>query len=164
MLLREGDQKLGVHSFIAGESPIRPPAEFSNRRTNHALVQEQGRISAAGTIGNLSPTFFHSRTNAQRYKFPSRRPRFLSNSIAELDVHLSCGAGGGRFVMQNAETGVTGIYWERSIMSTLTRRACYKCGNVGHYAGEWYSLAQMTCAYSNMSRGLFLVRASLLQL
>ncbi|MCJ1257149.1 hypothetical protein MMC24_004974 [Lignoscripta atroalba] len=24
-------------------------------------------------------------------------------------------------------------------MSSLSRRACYKCGNVGHYAGEWYT-------------------------
>jgi hypothetical protein len=29
------------------------------------------------------------------------------------------------------------IYAEEShIMSSLSRRACFKCGNVGHYAGE----------------------------
>ena len=27
-------------------------------------------------------------------------------------------------------------------MSTLTRRACYKCGNVGHYAGEPDNLSE----------------------
>jgi len=136
-----------VHSFVTDESPIRPPVEFSNRRTNHALVQEPGRISAAGTTGISLPI---SSTAGQMHtinKLSSRRPECLILRRWTRGATFSCGAGACRFVMQNANIGATGIYWQRSNMSTLTRRACYKCGNVGHYAGEWYSLAHRTCVY-----------------
>ena len=34
-----------------------------------------------------------------------------------------------------SDTGVAGLREESVEMSSLSRRACYKCGNVGHYAG-----------------------------
>jgi len=39
------------------------------------------------------------------------------------------------FSIQLSDTGIAGLQ-ESSEMSSLSRRACYKCGNVGHYAGE----------------------------
>lgn len=35
-----------------------------------------------------------------------------------------------------SDTGVAGLQGEALDMSSLSRRACYKCGNVGHYAGQ----------------------------
>ncbi|KAF2140084.1 uncharacterized protein K452DRAFT_310423 [Aplosporella prunicola CBS 121167] len=47
-------------------------------------------------------------------------------------------------------------------MSSLSRRACYKCGNVGHYAGMCLALRGMRKLTT--FRGLLLVRETLLQL
>ena len=34
-----------------------------------------------------------------------------------------------------SDEGVAGLEGSSLDMSSLARRACYKCGNVGHYAG-----------------------------
>ena len=48
-------------------------------------------------------------------------------------------------------------------MAGVTRRACYKCGNVGHYAGM---LAHLDCLGVGMlkllSRGLLILRETML--
>lgn len=42
------------------------------------------------------------------------------------------------------ERGIAELHEEESIMSSLSRRACYKCGNVGHYA-EVCSSSERLC-------------------
>lgn len=44
--------------------------------------------------------------------------------------------GNRRYSIQLSDTGVAGLLESPLDMSSLTRRACYKCGNVGHYAGQ----------------------------
>ena len=39
-------------------------------------------------------------------------------------------------------------------MSSLSRRACFKCGNVGHYAGEHLRLPWLRLAYLDCSETL----------
>jgi Zinc knuckle len=53
--------------------------------------------------------------------------------------------------------------YPRGGMSNLTRRACYKCGNVGHYAGK-QRIARASNWTTHVNRGLLLIRTSLLQL
>ena len=48
---------------------------------------------------------------------------------------LGWGEGFGDLDMRIAEPTPAGYSRGAQTMSTLTRRACYKCGNVGHYAG-----------------------------
>ncbi|KAI9719255.1 MAG: hypothetical protein M1812_003585 [Candelaria pacifica] len=43
-----------------------------------------------------------------------------------------------------SDQGIPGLYEEESVMSSLLRRACYKCGNVGHYA-EVCSSSERLC-------------------
>ena len=43
------------------------------------------------------------------------------------------------FEIRMSELTLAGFHRGTPDMSTLTRRACYKCGNVGHYAGLLYS-------------------------
>lgn len=47
------------------------------------------------------------------------------------------------FRVHISDTGVPQLYEEN--MSSLSRRACYKCGNVGHYAGkaEAFTMARL---------------------
>ena len=40
------------------------------------------------------------------------------------------------FSIQDSDAGVPGLQGSPLDMSSLSRRACYKCGNVGHYAGQ----------------------------
>ena len=49
-------------------------------------------------------------------------------------------AGNRVFSIQVSNTGAAGLHDHLFTMSSLSRRACYKCGNVGHYAGEWYNI------------------------
>ncbi|KAL1618225.1 gig suppressor [Neofusicoccum ribis] len=45
-------------------------------------------------------------------------------------------SGNRTYAIRTSDTGVPQLYEEESRMSSLSRRACYKCGNVGHYAGH----------------------------
>lgn len=45
-------------------------------------------------------------------------------------------------------------------MSSLSRRACYKCGNVGHYAGEWYKIGAISVAELTSSQRFALHRSA----
>lgn len=47
------------------------------------------------------------------------------------------------FSIRFSDSGVAGIHDKTRSMSSLSRRACYKCGNVGHYAGQLHSLLTM---------------------
>ena len=53
-------------------------------------------------------------------------------------------------------------------MSSSRGRACYKCGNVGHYAGEallcTYSRVEYLLNANDINRGLLVFRTPLLQL
>lgn len=40
------------------------------------------------------------------------------------------------FSVQVSDRGVAELCEDYENMSSLSRRACYKCGNVGHYAGR----------------------------
>lgn len=52
-------------------------------------------------------------------------------------------------------------YVKTGVMSSSLRRACYKCGNVGHYAGR-SSSPKAPGAFLTSFRGLRLFRASML--
>ncbi|KAF1985686.1 hypothetical protein K402DRAFT_394665 [Aulographum hederae CBS 113979] len=46
--------------------------------------------------------------------------------------------GNREYIIQiSSDTGQPQLQEIESRMSSLSRRACYKCGNVGHYAGMW---------------------------
>lgn len=46
--------------------------------------------------------------------------------------------GNRQYSIKFSDTGVAGLLESPLDMSSLSRRACYKCGNVGHYAGQQY--------------------------
>lgn len=53
------------------------------------------------------------------------------------------------------------LFVKSGVMSFSSRRACYKCGNVGHYAG-WWSSTKICSAALTIFRGLRLFGAALL--
>jgi hypothetical protein len=44
-------------------------------------------------------------------------------------------AGNRTYIIGMSNSGVPQLQEGENRMSSLSRRACYKCGNVGHYAG-----------------------------
>ena len=52
------------------------------------------------------------------------------------DMDSECWQFGNRiYNIKESDTGVPVLQESPADMSSLSRRACYKCGNVGHYAG-----------------------------
>lgn len=47
--------------------------------------------------------------------------------------------GNRQYSIKLSDTGVAGLQESPLDMSSLSRRACYKCGNVGHYAGQQHA-------------------------
>lgn len=50
-------------------------------------------------------------------------------------------SGNRTYIIHMSDTGVPQLQEGENKMSSLSRRACYKCGNVGHYAGTKTVLA-----------------------
>lgn len=52
-------------------------------------------------------------------------------------------AGNRTYTIGMSDSGVPQLHEGENRMSSLSRRACYKCGNVGHYAGMMDSWSRM---------------------
>lgn len=68
------------------------------------------------------------------------------------------------YPMHLSDPGVLQFYEQESRMSSLGRRACYKCGNVGHYAGSSFVESAWRMLADRVGRGLLVFRETVLQL
>ena len=70
---------------------------------------------------------------------PGRRFIFTTSTFPQSTSTMSITPwqfGNRRYNIKVSDNGIPGLQGSPVDMSSLSRRACYKCGNVGHYAGQ----------------------------
>lgn len=103
-------------------------------RTTHPITTTTSRASASPET---------RRASLSSLPVPAQTLRLAADIVRDACLVSTCHSptmwtsGNRTYAIRMSDTGVPQLYEEESRMSSLSRRACYKCGNVGHYAGTW---------------------------